>query len=107
MIARRFAADEVGNHFHPRIPNKDPERFLLIVGRMRVWFKDVFGDVREEVVDADVQGPTQIEIPPYILHRFIVLTETAWFLEQQRTAFRPEDNYTPPEFSHLSKLVKM
>jgi hypothetical protein len=105
MIARRFAADEVGNHFHPRIPNKDPEQFLLLVGKMRFWFKDVFGNEREEIVDADADGPTEIEIPPYILHQFTVMTATAWFLEQQRTAFNVEDNYTPAEFDNFARLI--
>jgi hypothetical protein len=106
MIARRFAADEVGNHFHPRLPNKDPERFLLLIGRIKFWFKDLFGDIREDVVDADADGPTEIEIPPYILHRLTVLTATAWFLEQQRIPFRPADNYSPADFQHLRELLK-
>src|SRR5690242_3832878 len=103
MIARRFAADEVGNHFHSRIPNKDPETFLLIMGTIQYYFKDAYGDIREEILDADALGPIEIEIPPYILHKLTILTQTAWFLEQQRTAFSPKDNYSSAEFGEFSK----
>jgi len=106
MIARRFASDEVGNHFHPRMPNKDPERFLLISGTVKFWFEDVHGLNRTMDLDADISGPVEVIIPPYLIHGIIVQSPVAWFLEQQAESFDPAANYSREEFNLLKESLK-
>jgi hypothetical protein len=101
MIACREQGEPVGNHFHIRTVDKDPETFLLIVGVIRFWFKDLHGAVREILMDADALGPLLIEIPPYILHSVRIESPTAWYLEQQSEAYSTDKTYTAAEFDLL------
>lgn len=105
LIASRLRGEEVGNHFHPRVKNKDPERFFFLDGRIQFWFADAFGEKREETIMSDLRhgGPVMVELPPYILHGVRVLSEAAVFLELQEGPFEIAHNYTAEEFD-LFKL---
>jgi hypothetical protein len=98
MVARRYRGQLVGDHFHPRHPTKDPERFLLIMGDIRFHFEDFEGNMRVIGMNADRDGPLELHIPPYLLHRMEVVSETTWFLEQQADAWSPELSFGPEEF---------
>lgn len=104
MVACRKQGEAVGGHFHARVPTKDPERFLLIVGNVRFWFKDLHGMVKLIETNADVHGPIEILVPPYILHHIIIVSEVAWFLEQQTDVFDPDINYNEAEFNLLARM---
>lgn len=103
MYARRFRGTMVGNHFHPRCKNKDPERFMLVSGAVTFWFLDIFGKRKEEtlVVNPETGIPILVTIPPYILHGMTVTSPFACFLEQQSTPFCAEESYSAEEFSLL------
>ena len=106
MIARRFNDDIVGNHFHPCIPGKNPERFLLIMGSVVFWFDDLFGDHLEISLDADRLGPLEVHVPPYVLHGLEVVSSVAWFIEQQIGKFDPLICFSREEFVLLKDSLK-
>lgn len=103
MMALRVRGEQVGNHFHPRVTNKDPERFLLRDGWIEFWFEDLFGHKRVEPIHLDIRKnpPMVLIIPPYILHGIRVMGDVAIYDEIQTGPFNPEHNYDDKEFQHL------
>lgn len=106
VIVRRFKDAAAGNHFHPRAIDKDPEKFLLISGRLTFRFRDLFGGYLEKELDAERSGLIEVQIPPYVFHTVTVLSDYVWFLEQRTVAFDPKTNYSAEEFEFLSASLK-
>ncbi|MSU74832.1 hypothetical protein EXS57_03620 [Candidatus Kaiserbacteria bacterium] len=105
MLAWRIKGEEVGNHFHPRAPNKDPEVFEFLYGDLDVWFKDVYGQEHTEHIRIDLgEAPVLCTVPPYVLHRLIILSEKALFEEFQEGPFDPHMNYSAAEFELIRRL---
>jgi cupin fold WbuC family metalloprotein len=102
MLACRIKGEEVGNHFHPRVENKDPEIFIVIRGGVKFHFTDLFGDIRtEEIWVEGTTNPVIITIPPYVMHQLEVLSDTLLFEEFQTGPFDPAANYSQDEFELL------
>ncbi len=106
MVAQRLKGENVGNHFHPRCPQKDPEIFVIFLGSVHFWFKDVKGKEVHVMANALIDGPVQILVPPYVLHGLHVLSDETWFIEQQSEAFDPAICYSPEEFDAFCKSLK-
>jgi len=84
-----------GDHFHKGDdPSKNPERFFLARGRVRVQAWNPAG----EELDIEVDEGSEILIDPGVLHRFTPL-EDVIFLEYRCTVFDRErpDSY-PAEY---------
>src|SRR3989344_485113 len=104
MLAWRLKGEEVGNHFHPRAPNKDPEVLEFLYGDIDVLFKDVYGAEHTEHIRIRLgEAPVLCTIPPYILHRLIILSDKALYEEFQEGPFDPEVNFTSEEFELIRR----
>ena len=102
MLAWRIQGEEVGNHFHPRAPNKNPEVFEFLYGDIDVLFKDVYGDEHIERIRIELgQAPVLCTVPPYLLHRLVIVSEKALFEEFQEGPFDPDVNFTAEEFKYF------
>ncbi len=103
MIAYRIRGEGVGNHFHPRVENKDPEIFVVLIGSVEFWFKDIYGEERTIPIAVNSQNinPVMIKIPPYLLHRINIVSPYAVFEEFQTGPFDPFVNYSAVEFELL------
>ena len=104
MLAWRIKGEEVANHFHPRTTNKDPEIFEFIYGDVDIHFKDVYGG--ERIVEIRIplgSAPVFCTVPPYVWHKFVVLSEKACFEEFQEGPFDPEVNFTADEFELIQR----
>ena len=95
----RDPEDEVGNHYHPRTPDKDPEKFFLLSGKMEFWFKDVHGGYRTCSLDA-ADGKIYLEIPPYVLHGIRVMTH-AIYIEFASEPYDPAHTKSEADFQAL------
>jgi len=105
MLAWRLKGEEVGNHFHPRAPNKDPEVFEFIYGDIDVWFKDIYSLEHIEHIRIGLgEAPVLCKVPPYILHRLTILSSHALYEEFQEGPFNPDVNYTAEEFELIRRL---
>ncbi|MCD6367602.1 MAG: hypothetical protein J7L45_00790 [Candidatus Aenigmarchaeota archaeon] len=80
----RKAGTISGNHYHKgEDPSKNPEKFLIIKGKMKFRAESLEGELlREEIVD----DLTEIRIPPFVKHTFEALEDT-WFIEYRKTPF--------------------
>ncbi|MDO8518321.1 MAG: hypothetical protein Q7S26_03470 [bacterium] len=102
MAAWRIRSEEVGNHFHPRTSNKDPEVFEFLLGDVDIWFQDIYGQELFGRIRIGLgEAPVLCTIPPYVLHSFIILSDHALFEEFQTDPFNPEDTYSAAEFELL------
>jgi len=104
-IFRRYKGDEVGKHFHPRCPNKNPEQFLLLNGKVEFWFRDLHQGSRSLILDVEKSGPVIVLIPPYILHGLDVISNEVLFMEQQTEPWNPELTFSEAEFLLLHKTL--
>lgn len=78
LLASRKAGAEFGNHWHQgKSPSKNPEKLLLLSGRMKVWLKHLDSGQEEEHT---LESQHVVYIFPRVLHRFKAL-EDCQFLE--------------------------
>lgn len=88
----REAGSISGNHYHKgKDSSKNPEKFLIIKGKMKVRAEDLEGNLIEEDVVGEL---TEIKVPVNIRHTFEALEDT-WFIEYRKTLFdeRNPDTY--------------
>jgi hypothetical protein len=106
MVAQRFNDEDVGHHWHPRCPSKDPEIHLFTFGRLVFHVQDLAGAERSIHLDTNKHGPAMVLTPPYILHWVQVESDQIWFLEQQSTAFDLAMNRSIAEFEELRASIR-
>lgn len=83
-VLYREAGSISGNHYHKgEDPSKDPERFLIIKGKLKLHAEDLEG---ETIADEIVDELTEIKVPANIRHIFEALEDT-WFIEYRKTLF--------------------
>ena len=92
---RKFAG-----HWHARETNKDPELFLLLTGIFKFTFEDVWGNRREELLDATKENPVRVEIAPYIMHWAEAVTDVV-YIEFQSGPFDLKNNRNLEEWEFL------
>ena len=87
----RNKSEYSGNHYHKGDdPSKNPERFFLVSGRMRLDAYD--GRSRMEEI---IEQKTEVIIAPGILHTFLV-EEDSVFIEHRATEFNRNHSDTYP-----------
>lgn len=100
MLAWRLQNEEVGNHFHPRVENKNPEVFEFLYGDVDVNLTDVYGDTR--IIEVRIplgEGPVLVTIPPYVIHSLTIRSAKALFEEFQSGPYDPASTYSAEEFA--------
>jgi hypothetical protein len=84
-ILKRKKDGHFGHHSHTgKDPAKDPERFFVLEGRVRITWWDVRGAAHQK----EMTGGDEVEIPKDVPHCFDAL-EDCWFLEYRTTHFDP------------------
>lgn len=95
-FGERKAGTVSGKHWHKgEDPSKNPERFLLVYGRMRARFCDGL-DTEEKLIQEPFM---ELLIPPNILHAYIAVDDIL-FAEYRPTVYdrgRP-DTYFAKDF---------
>jgi len=83
-----------GNHYHTgRDPSNNPEKFLLIQGRMKFYAKDLkSGEEMEEIID----DMTEIRIWPFVFHRFEALKDSVMIEYREREYDRNDPDTISP-----------
>ena len=85
-IYHRKAGTVFGEHFHKgEDPSKNPERFFLIKGELRITATNKKGEKFGDIVTEN----TEIIIEPYILHKMEAITDVS-FIEYRSTIFNPQ-----------------
>lgn len=90
-----------GNHFHKGDdPSKNPERFFLIQGRMRLQARNRQGQVMNVIIE---EG-TELLINSWVFHALEALTDVV-FVEYRSTVFNRQkpDTYSEKDFVVLFK----
>lgn len=89
------------HHYHTGIdPSKNPERFFLVSGRVRVtWWNS-----RDKKYTRTVRAGSEITIPKMIPHCFDALTDCV-FLEYRTTHFNPKYPDTIPLSGHNNAFM--
>ncbi len=86
-------------HFHKgKDPAKNPERFILLFGKVRVKFEDKSGKQSKIILDAgEPQNPRPVKlvIRPFILHWMLAETN-CMYIEYRPSHFDPENSDTYP-----------
>ncbi|OGZ05404.1 MAG: hypothetical protein A2942_00200 [Candidatus Lloydbacteria bacterium RIFCSPLOWO2_01_FULL_50_20] len=97
---------EVGGHWHEEIPNKNPEKFILLDGTMVFTFEDAYGARRIERFEANALGrKILLTIPPFIIHWVKIESPVALYQEIQQEPFRLTDNWSEADWIRLKELV--
>lgn len=92
-VYHREEGESFAEHYHKGDdPAKNPERFLLIKGKMSATFVGPSGIPEEEIFDA-VENPVEITIFPNIMHGMIALTNCC-YVEYRPTYFNPAKSDT-------------
>lgn len=87
----RKAGTISGNHYHKgEDPSKNPEKFFIIKGKMKLTAENLEGELLWEDIVDDL---TEIRIPPYVKHTFEALEDT-WFIEYRKTVFDEKNSDT-------------
>lgn len=98
----RIEGESFGNHFHKgEDPDKNPEIFLLLEGKMWIKFTDKNG--LEEIVTLDpTEKPIELTIVPFVFHELKAIT-TCKYIETRLHHFDPThpDTYLLDEFYKL------
>ncbi len=96
----------VGGHWHENIPNKNPERFILLHGTMIFTFEDAFGGRRVEHLETVALGKKiLLTIPPYIMHWVEIRYPVALYQEIQQEPFRLTDNRALDDWFRFKEAV--
>lgn len=97
-VYSRRAGEVFGMHFHKgEDPSKNPERFLLLSGRVRVRFSS--GKKKSvKILDANL-NPVELIIYPNVLHEFTAETDCL-YIEYRLTHFDPN---SPDTYLKLKK----
>lgn len=78
LLLFRKAGTVNGRHYHKGLSaTKNPELFIIVNGKCTVNWRHID---EKEIHTADVEGPAQLEIPPYIWHEVVTQTDCT-FLE--------------------------
>ena len=86
-VLSRKKGGHFGHHSHTGAdPSKDPERFFVLEGRVKVTWWDANNEKRE----AEMKGGDEILIPKDVPHCFDSL-EDCWFLEYRVNHFDPSN----------------
>ena len=97
---------EVGGHWHEAVPNKDPERFILLSGTMVFTFEDAGGTRRVERLETTMLGrKILLTIPPFIMHWVKVESDVALFQEVQQEPFQLTDNWSPADWTRFTNAA--
>jgi len=89
-VYKRLDGEIAGKHFHKgKDLSKNPELFLLVSGIIEFEFVDKKGAHFTEEVSAE-NGPIELIIHPWILHRATPLTDCV-FIEYRKTTFDPDE----------------
>ena len=98
----RLEGESFGNHFHKGDdPDKNPEIFLVLEGKIWIKFTDQNG--LEEILTLDVtEKPIELTIMPFVFHELKALT-TCKYIETRLHYFDPAhpDTYPIEEFYKL------
>lgn len=104
MVAKRIKGEAVGNHFHPAVPGKDPEMFLLLSGQCVFEFTDLFGNFIDHRLDAS-KGAVEVKVPSFVFHGVRVLSDEIIFIEQQQRSYDPNESGSTAEFQALKERL--
>jgi dTDP-4-dehydrorhamnose 3,5-epimerase-like enzyme len=78
LVSFRRPGSSSGRHYHKGLsPAKNPEVLILVSGSLRMNLRDTRSG---EISTMEISGPAKIEIPPFIWHEVIALTEI-YFIE--------------------------
>lgn len=90
IIVFRKAGTVSGRHYHKGIVlAKNPEIFILLSGKCIANWKEINSST---VSTAIIEGPTLMEIPPYVWHEFITETDCT-FLELNSLSEHAADTF--------------
>jgi hypothetical protein len=85
-IYHRKAGITFGEHFHKgEDPSKNPERFFLIKGKLKLSATNKNQEKFEEIIEEN----TEIIISPYVFHKMEAITDVS-FIEYRSTVFNPQ-----------------
>ena len=102
----RTPKHEVGGHWHENIPNKNPEKFILLCGTMIFFFEDARGALLVKKLEATLFGcKILLTIPPFIMHWVSIESDVAIFQEVQQEPFRLTDNWGQGDWVRFKELV--
>ena|ERR1700748_3023626 len=91
LICFRKTGSVSGRHYHKGLSlTKNPEIIILLHGELTVNYRNVNDTT---VVTAKIEGPVKIEIPPYVWHEFISITDCV-FLELNSLSEHQADTFT-------------
>ncbi len=105
VVPVRDPGDLVGNHFHPAVRGKNPEKFIVFRGLISFWFEDVHGGYLPMYIDTEFHGVVEVTIPPYILHGVDVVRQV-WFIESGVGPYDPANTRSEEEFKALVTSLK-
>lgn len=91
-IYSRKKGSKLGGHFHKGgDPSKNPERFYLMVGKIKIIFIEQDGKRIEKILEAN----SSLLIRPNVKHWMIPLTDVT-YIEYRITHFDPDNPDTYP-----------
>jgi dTDP-4-dehydrorhamnose 3,5-epimerase-like enzyme len=91
LICFRKAGSVSGRHYHKGLSlTKNPEIIILLHGELSVNYRNVNDTT---VVTTKIEGPVKIEIPPYVWHEFISITDCV-FIELNSLSEHQADTFT-------------
>ena len=91
LICFRKAGTVSGRHYHKGLSlTKDPEIIILASGTMTINWKNVNNPTMQS---SFVEAPAKIEVPTYIWHELIAITDCA-FIELNSLSEHAADTFT-------------
>lgn len=94
LICFRKANSVSGRHYHKGISlTKNPEILILAQGTLTLNYRNVNS---KELNSTLVEAPAKIEIPPYVWHELVSLTDCT-FIELNSLSEHEADTFQDPE----------
>lgn len=91
LLAFRKAGTVSGRHYHKGLSlTKNPEILMLVHGNITLNWKHINSS---ELESTWVEAPARIEIPPYIWHELVALTDCS-FIELNALSEHVADTFT-------------
>lgn len=90
LICFRKAESVSGRHYHKGLSlTKNPEIIILLHGKLMLNYRNVND---KGVIGMEVEGPVKIEIPTYVWHEFVSITDCV-FLELNSLSEHEADTF--------------
>ena len=91
LICFRKAGSLSGGHYHKGISlTKNPEIIILAHGILNLHYRNVN---TSEILQQQVEGPVKIEIPAYVWHQFVAISDCC-FIELGSLSEHKADTFT-------------